>query len=190
MKKKIDFSLISRIVKIASLVFITLCFVCLSLPAITVVSGSVTKTYGPTYSFIFKGTIKTNNISYNAYGLSPITLIAFIILVLSALALLASFIIKDKNKNIPQWLTFASAILILIGSILLFCSHKSIASSLADTLIKGHSDAVSKTIFDNSKIEFGIWGPATFALIPSFLSLTSLLFDGTFDKVRAKIGII
>ena len=190
MKKKIDFVMISKVIKIVSFLIIAVCFLCMSLSAITMVSGETTKTYGPAYSFIFEGTIKTNNISYKANGMSFSVLAAFIMLVLSIVAISVSFMNKGKEKYIPQWLVLISAMLALVASIVLLSSHRSLANVLADTLIDGHSEAVTTTIYNNSKIEFGIWGPAVFGFFSTFLSLVSLLFDGTFDKVRTKIGII
>lgn len=190
MKKKIDFLLISKVIKIVSFLIIAVCFLCMSSSAITMVSGVTTKTYGPAYSFIFEGIIKTDNISYKANGMSSSVLVAFIMLVISMVAISVSFINKGKEKYVPQWLVLISAMLALVASIVLLSSHRSLANVLADTLIGGHSEAVTTTIYKNSKIEFGIWGPAVFGFVSSFLSLVSLLFDGTFDKVRAKIGII
>ena len=53
MKKKIDFLLISKVIKLVSFLIIAVCFLCMSSSAITMVSGVTTKAYGPAYSFIF-----------------------------------------------------------------------------------------------------------------------------------------
>lgn len=39
-------------------------------------------------------------------------------------------------------------------------------------------------------MNFGIWGVSLLNFISSFTLLVSLVFDGSFDKLRAKIGII
>ena len=116
MKKKIDFVMISKVIKIVSFLIIAVCFLCMSLSAITMVSGETTKTYGPAYSFIFEGTIKTNNISYKANGMSFSVLAAFIMLVLSIVAISVSFMNKGKEKYILMYIFKNSLLEILIQS--------------------------------------------------------------------------
>ena len=57
-------------------------------------------------------------------------------------------------------------------------------------MIKGHSDSVSKTIFNNTRIGFGVWGTAVFGFASSLSLFISLLFDGSFDLLRSKLGLI
>ena len=156
-------------------------------PAITMSSGDVKKTYGPCYSFIFGGMINSTNISYSSKGFSGLALAGFIIISIALLLLIMSFCIQDKTIKRPV-LTFVSAISFIAGAIIFASLHKSVSNVLADSLINGHSDAVSKTVFNNSNMEFGSWGVSLFGFISSFLLLSSLLFDGTFNKIRSRIG--
>lgn len=184
------FLLISKIPKTIGCLLLAACFLIPLSSTITLKSDGTTKTYSTAYSFIFGGTISTTNITYKAHSVSGIGIAYFALMLASICALLSSFFIKDGKKGLSKWLTFGSGISSIAFSILALCSHKSFSNILADALIDGHSESVSKTIFNNTTMQFGVWGVAIFGFIAAFLILASLLFDGTFDKVRAKVGII
>lgn len=189
MNNKEKHSKIALLTRIVSLVLLSVCFVIPLCPAITMTSGGVRKTYGSCYSFMFGGKLTTNNISYAARGISELALAGFIILIASLLILCSSFFIKDAVVKKPM-AVFVGSVMIIVASIIFASLHKSISSVLADSLIGGHSDAVSNTIYNNTYMEFGTWGITLFGFLSSFLLLASLLFDGTFDRVRSKIGLI
>ena len=164
------------------------CFLLPLCPAITMKSGDVKKTYGSCYSFIFGGKINSTNISYSSKGISGLALAGFIVIVVASLLLIASFFIHDRVVKKPV-VIFCCAITFIVGAIIFASLHKSISNMLADALINGHSDTVSTTVYNNTNMEFGSWGVSLFVFVTSFLLLASLLFDGTFDKVRAKMGL-
>ncbi|MDD7707149.1 MAG: hypothetical protein SOW65_05750, partial [Candidatus Enterosoma sp.] len=72
--------------------------------------------------------------------------------------------------------------------ILFVSSHKSLATVLADTLIKSHSDSITTTVYNNTNLQFGVWGTATFEFVSSLCLMFSLMLDGSFDRIRAKLG--
>lgn len=180
---------IAKICKFAAIVLLLLSFLIPLLPAITLTSGDVKKTYSSAYSFIFGGSISTTNISYSTKGVSGLCLAGFILLVLATITLVLPIFFKEL-KFPKSVFTLASALMMIVTAILFACAHRSISNLLADALISGHSDSVSNTIYNNTSMNFGIWGVSLLNFISSFTLLVSLVFDGSFDKLRAKIGII
>lgn len=185
-KKHIKISIFLRII---SLVILLISFVIPLCPAITMTSGDIKKTYGPCYSFIFGGKINSSNISYGAKGLSGLAMAGFIILIMSFIIICISFFMKDPIVKRPLFV-FMGSVMTIISSIIFISLHRSFSGILADALINGHSDAVSNTVYNSTNMEFGAWGITLFGFISSFLLLASLLFDGTFDRVRSKIGLM
>ena len=185
-KKNIRISILLRVI---SLVILLISFVIPLCPAITMTSGDVKKTYGPCYSFIFGGKINSSNISYSAKGLSGLAMAGFIILIISFIIICISFFVKDPIVKRPLFV-FIGLVMIIISSIFFASLHRSFSGILADSLINGHSDAVSNNVYNNTNMEFGVWGITFFGFISSFLLLVSLLFDGTFNRVCSKIGLI
>lgn len=179
---------IAKICKCASFTLILLSFLIPLFPAITLTSGEVKKTYYSAYSFIFGGKI-TTNISYSARGISIICLVAFVLLVLATIILVFPLFFKKLSIQ-KSFFTLVSFFFAIIVAIMFACAHKSISNVLADALISGHSDSISNTIYNNTFVNFGIWGVSLSSFISSFLLLASLVFDGSFDRLRAKIGII
>ena len=186
--KKIKLEGLINICKLVSLALIIECLLVPLSSAITLKTGDVSKTYGSAYSFIFGGTISTTNISYSVKGVSPIGLIAFILLILATIILLASFFYK-KGKFSKSWFTFASFLLVLTASILFLTIHRNFASILASALTKSTSNAVQNTIFNNTTLNFGVWGVPFFGFIACFIFLVSLILDGSFDKLRVRLGL-
>ena len=185
-KKHLKISIFLRVI---SLVILLSSFAIPLCPAITMTSGDVKKTYGSCYSFIFGGKINSSNISYGAKGLSGLAMAGFIILIMSFIIISISFFMKDPIVKRPLFV-FMGSVTIIISSIIFISLHRSFSGILADALINGHSDAVSNNVYNNTKMEFGVWGISFFGFISSFLLLASLLFDGTFDRVRSKIGLM
>ena len=185
-KKNIKISIFLRLI---SLVILLVSFTIPLCPAITMTSNGVNKTYGPCYSFIFGGKINSSNISYGAKGLSGLAMAGLIILIISFIIICISFFMKDAIVKRPLFV-FIGSLMIIISSIIFASLHRNFSGILADSLINGHSDAVSNTIYNNTYMEFGVWGITFFGFISSFLLLASLLFDGTFDRVRTKFGLI
>ena len=183
------FSNVEKAEKIAGLIIFVACFIIPLSPAITMRSGGVSKTYGNTYSFVFGGKIEAANISYKTIGISSAGLALFIMVFVSFAALIGSFFVKNDKKNISKILIFGSSLLAIAFSILALSSRRSFSDVLADALISGHSDAVRNTVFNNTSLEFGVWGIAIFGFLAAFALLASLVFDGTLDKLRAWISI-
>lgn len=169
-------------------IFLLACFAIPFGPAITMNSGKVHKTYGSSYAFIFGGKISTDNIAYSLREITGLGLAGFILLSVAIILLTISFFIH--NQNLKHITIFIVSILILISAVLFLNLHKSISNILADALIKGHSDTVSNTVFNNSKMEFGTWGVSIMGAISDFCLFASLFFDGSFDKIRVRMGLI
>lgn len=190
MKKKINFLLVARLLTMIGCILMFSVFFIPFSSAISLLTGDYEKIYGNAYSFFFGGTIETKNISYESTKPSVLGIIGFVFMIIALLLLVFSLLYK-KNKDVMcKWMTFASALLAIVYSIIFLCMHQSLATVLADALIGGHSDAVTKTIFNNSSVEFGVWGVSIFGFLGSFFVLASLVFDGTLDKVRERIGIL
>ncbi len=68
-----------------------------------------------------------------------------------------------------------AVVLFVAFSILFLCSHSSVA-------------AVSTTVYNNSRIGFGIWGTSMFGFLASLSLFLSLLIDDSFYRLRAWIG--
>lgn len=188
MQKNVNFLLVSKCLISIGFIFILVSILLMNLSAITVVSSSVSKTYGPVYSFILNKPIITENISYKPLGISYITLMAFIFLIISSICIILSFAFYKIKRYIPQLFILCSSLLVLVASILFLSSHKSLSIILATTLIGENNEAITTTIYNNSHIEFGIFGPSIFGFLSSFLLMASLIFDGTFDKIINKIS--
>ena len=188
---------IALYVRVAGILLLFACFFIPFAAALTLSSGSVHTTYGSFFSFIFSGNISNGKVSYAAKGLSVLCLIGFIFLCVAFVLLVSTLFIK-KNTSVLKALLVLASILekfsclcssVITSAILLVSSHKSLATVLADTLIKGHSDSVTTTVYNNTNIQFGVWGTATFEFLSSLCLLSSLLLDGSFDRIRAKIGL-
>lgn len=150
----------------------------------TVKSGdnSVITTYKSAFSFLFSGKLVSEHVTYQAKGISVIGLIAFILVVAAFVLSVVSFFFR-KNK-LGTILVLVCLGLVLAGSIMMLCTHRSAATVLSDAILGEHSDAVSNTVFKNTNIEFGFWGVSLFGFIAFVGLLASLFFDGTVDKVR------
>lgn len=180
---------IALYVRVAGILLLFACFFIPFAAALTLSSGSVHTTYGSFFSFIFSGNISNGKVSYAAKGLSVLCLIGFIFLCVAFVLLVSTLFIKKNTSVLKALLVLASILLVITSAILLVSSHKSLATVLADTLIKGHSDSVTTTVYNNTSIQFGVWGTATFEFLSSLCLLSSLLLDGSFDRIRAKIGL-
>lgn len=190
MGKKIDFLFISRVLVIISDILLASAFLVPLSSAISLLTGDYEKIYGSAYSFFFGGTIETKNISYNSVKPSGLGIIGFAFMIAALLLLILSPLCKKNKNSISKWMVFASALIAIVYSIIFLCMHQSLANILADALIDGHSDAVTKTIYNNSSVEFGVWGISIFGFIGSFFILCSLIFDGTLDKVRGRLSLL
>ena len=190
MSKQDKLLFVSKIQKLIGIIFLIGCLFIPFAPAITLISETISKTYGSAFVFMFGGNIATQSITYKARGVSVLALISFILILISFGLIIASLFLNKKKPTISKWLLFVGSVIILVSSIMFLCAHRSISNVLADALISSHSDTVSQTIFNNTKLEFGIYGISIFGFISSLSLLASLIFDGTFDKVRARIGII
>ena len=146
------------------------------------IDANVITTYTSAFSFLFSGKLVSEHVTYQAKGISAIGLIAFIFMTVAFALLVASFFFK-KNK-IGKIFILVCLGLVLAGSIMMLCTHRSAATVLSDAILGEHSDAVSNTVFKNTNIEFGFWGVSLFGFIAFVGLLASLFFDGTVDKVR------
>ncbi len=187
MKKEETQNKIVNLLKLLSILFVLCSFLTPLAPAITMVSGDAKKTYGSAYSFLFGGIISSKNASYSARSLSVISLVAWILLLLGFLLFMFSYFVK-KRKVLSTLSLLLVFVLFITSSILFLCSHKILATVLADALIKGHSDAVSTTVYNNSRIEFGIWGTSMFGFLAAATLFVSLIIDNSFYRLRARIG--
>lgn len=185
-KKHIKISIFLHVI---SIIILLVSFTIPLCPAISMTSGDVKKTYGSCYSFIFGGKINSSNISYNAKGLSGLAMAGFIMLIISFIIVCISFFIKEPIVKRPLFV-FIWSVMIIISSIIFASLHRSFSGILADSLINGHSDAVSNNVYNNTNMKFGVWGITFFGFISSFLLLASFLFYGTLDRVRSRIGLI
>ena len=160
--------------KILTILFL---FISIFIPfasAITLSSGGMIKTYSPAFSFIFSGNISSGNMTYKNNKFSIIALIAYLILLVSCIMILFSFILK--NKKISLICNISSCALIIIESILFLCAHQSVATVLSDALIKGHSDTVANTVYQNTSLCFGFYGISIFSLLSLIFNLLTLFF--------------
>ena len=158
-------------------------------PAISLLTGDYKKIYGNAYSFFFGGTIETKNVSYNAPNPSILGIVGFVLMIIALLLLIFSFLFGNNKNYLNKCMAFFSALLAITYSIIFLCMHQSLSNILADSLIGEHSDAVTNTILNNSIVEFGVWGISVFGFFGSFFILASLVFDGTLNKVRRRLGI-
>ncbi len=187
MKNEDIYNKIVNFSKLLSLAFALCCFLTPLAPAITMVSGNVEKTYGSAYSFIFGGNISSLNASYSTRSFSVISLVAWILLLIGLVILVLSCFIRKKNVK-STLLLLLVFVFFITSSILYLCSHRSLANVLSDSLIKSHSDAVSTTVYNNSRIEFGVYGTAIFGFLAASSLFVSLLIDGSIYRLRAGIG--
>ena len=174
--------------RLAGIVLLLACLLIPFAPALTMVSGSVSTTYGSFYSFIFGGNINNSNVSYSAKGLSITSLIGFILLAVAFVLLVITLFIRTNTSAFKEMLVILLMLLVIASAILFVSSHKSLATVLADTLIKSHSDSVTTTVYNNTNLQFGVWGTATFEFVSFLCLMFSLMLDGSFDRIRAKLG--
>lgn len=172
---------------IACLLSLAFLIVCCFLPfasGLTMTSGSTGRSYGPAFSFFFGGKLTSGPATYQTKTNAVLPLLGYIFILLSVLLLLLSFL-KFKSNRIRPLFRLSSLLLTLTFSILMICSHRSLSDVLADALLSSHSDAVSKTIYERTSMDFGIYGVSIFGFLSSISSFVSLLFDSTFDKLKA-----
>lgn len=133
------------------------------------------KYYGPAFSFIFGTGIRNGSIIYPSRGVSVVVLIAYLLLLISVCLLVTRLFLKKKMYVVRKILSIVSLIFVFSSAIMFLCSHFSVSSSFADALIRGHSDTVCKTVFENSKLCFGIYGVSIFEFVSSILLFVGIV---------------
>ena len=151
-------------------------------------SGNVVTTYGNAFSFMFGGQLVSEHVTYSSKNCSVLGIIGFIFLLLSLVAMVASFITAKKKAKLSKSILLFALIAALSASIMMFCMHSSASSILADAITGNASDAIKNTIYKNTSLSFGFIGPAVFGLASSLILIASFFFDGTVDEIRATIG--
>lgn len=179
----------SKRIKIVALLLITLTLFIPFLNGITMSvttgSSSVVTTYRLAFIFMFGGELVSEHISYKTISVSVLPLIGYLIIIIAFLLLTTSIFIKNKKHSIASITTIASFLLLIIGSVMLLFAHKSIATVLSSAILGSHSSSVANTIYKNTSLGFGFWGTSLFGVLGAILIFTSLLFDGTIDKIRS-----
>ncbi len=151
-------------------------------------SGNVVTTYSNAFSFIFGGQLVSEHVTYTAKSCSVLGIIGFIFLLLSLVAMGASFFTAKKKAKLSKIILLVALIMAFSASIMMFCMHSSASSILADAITGKASDAIKNTIYKNTSLSFGFIGPAVFGLASSLMLIASFFFDGTIDEIRAAIG--
>ncbi|HHT66985.1 MAG TPA: hypothetical protein GX010_01990 [Erysipelotrichaceae bacterium] len=146
--------------------------------------GNVVSTYKPAFAFMFGGELVSENATFEVLNVSAIALIGYLLIAISAALLLVSFILKNNKKMVGGILLFAAFACVLTGSILMFCSHESLAAVLAGAMIGGEPSANEiNTALRNTTLEFGIWGVGMFGIISAVGLVVSYVFDGPINKI-------
>lgn len=148
-------------------------------------SGSVITEYGPAFSFLFGGKISTGRTSYNASGTAIVGTVAYAFLICAAIALIAYLFIR--RKNFAKYILLGAAVSVFVASIMMLCSQESAATVLADSIMGRRVDSVVLTMKRMANLQFGFWGVSLLGFFSGTFLLSSFVFDGSIDKIRAFI---
>ena len=133
---------------------------------------------------MFGKELVSEHVTYANTSVSVIGIVAFSLLASTVVLLIASILLKKKKENVGKALGILSVLTAITTSVLFLCLHKSTSTILADAIVGSHSDAIAKTIYKNTTLDFGFWGVGMFGIIASVCLILSLFFDGTVDKIR------
>ena len=169
--------------------------VCLFLPfangmTMTVESTSdkVITTYRSAFAFMFGGKLISEHITYPTRGISIVLLLSYVFLVVSIAAAALSFFFAKQRRKTAALLVAISVLFGLVSSIMAFSCQPEMARVLADAIIGGHSDSVTKTITERTKLGFGVLGFGIFELIATIGQAASLFVDGTYAYFKAAVS--
>lgn len=146
--------------------------------------GNVVTIYKPAFSFLFGGSISTKHVTYSTIGISVIGLVGYLFSVIALIFLVLSETLFKKSSTKRIVFGMVSLLLVFASSIIMLSIHKSAATVLADAIMGTHNDTVSKTIYNNTSIQFGFYGVSIFGFLATLLQMMSLFFDGTMDKLQ------
>ena len=160
-------------------------------PAITISpsgNSDIYKTFGSTINIFFGQQIISDN---NVYQNNNILLLGIIIYISSILILLIQFIlILFKFNKFKNYLYLISILLTLFISFAPLFLKESIIHILSYSLFGETNQTIEKTIFNNSTINYGVFGMSIFGFLSLFSQIIYLFINGTIDKLRAALLVL
>lgn len=151
---------------------------------VTSSTATTTTTYGNAFAFIFGGKVNSTHATYQNNQSIPLGIAAYILLLSSLVSAFTRFAFLN-TRLASILLSLGSAILSMVAGIMFFCLHQGAITVLA-SMISTPTDAVIRTLLENTSLQFGIIGPGLFSLAATAISISHLFVSGSFMELIAK----